>query len=74
MYSKRDLKTSNNIKQDLSAKRHSISAVAVAGEIGNNSFDHNLGNWADMIGIFFYYDEKTHTIILADRGQGVLVT
>lgn len=49
-------------------------AVAVAGEIGNNSFDHNLGNWPDMIGIFFYYDEKNHTIILADRGQGVLAT
>ena len=49
-------------------------AVAVAGEIGNNSFDHNLGNWADIIGIFFYYDEKTYTIILADRGQGVLAT
>ena len=30
--------------------------VAVAGEIGNNSFDHNLGNWPDTPGIFFGYD------------------
>lgn len=49
-------------------------AVAVAGEIGNNSFDHNLGNWVDVMGVFFYYDEKEKTIILADRGQGVLST
>ncbi|MBI5614342.1 MerR family DNA-binding transcriptional regulator, partial [Candidatus Gottesmanbacteria bacterium] len=26
---------------------------ATAGEIGNNSFDHNLGNWPDITGIFF---------------------
>ena len=26
---------------------------AVIGEIGNNSFDHNLGNWRDLPGIFF---------------------
>src|SRR3989338_11457838 len=25
--------------------------VAVAGEIGNNSFDHNLGNWPDIPGV-----------------------
>ncbi|MEN8253509.1 MAG: helix-turn-helix domain-containing protein [Patescibacteria group bacterium] len=48
--------------------------IAVAGEIGNNSFDHNLGNWSDMMGIFFYYDEKNRSIILADRGQGILST
>ena len=26
---------------------------AIAGEIGNNSFDHNIGNWPDMPGAFF---------------------
>lgn len=49
-------------------------SIAVAGEIGNNSYDHNLGNWPDIMGIFFYYDEKNKTIILADRGQGILST
>jgi len=48
--------------------------VAVAGEIGNNSFDHNLGSWADIPGVFFGYDIRKKIIVLADRGQGVLAT
>ena len=48
--------------------------VAITGEIGNNSFDHNLGNWPDMPGIFFGYDINKKEIVLADRGQGILKT
>lgn len=48
--------------------------IAIVGEIGNNSFDHNLGNWSDIVGVFFHYDRKKQTIILADRGQGILTT
>lgn len=48
--------------------------VAVAGEIGNNSFDHNLGNWPDVPGIFFGYDTNKKVTILADRGLGILTT
>ncbi len=48
--------------------------VAIAGEIGNNSFDHNLGNWRDANGIFFGYNISAVKLILADRGQGVLTT
>lgn len=48
--------------------------VAVAGEIGNNSFDHNLGNWPDTPGIFFVYDIHKRSVVLADRGLGVLAT
>lgn len=48
--------------------------VAVAGEIGNNSFDHNLGNWPDIPGIFFSYDIQKKVAVLADRGLGVLTT
>lgn len=48
--------------------------VAVAGEIGNNSFDHNLGNWPDIPGIFFGDDIFKRNIVLADRGLGVLTT
>ena len=48
--------------------------VAVAGEIGNNSFDHNLGKWPDVPGIFFGYDLNKRLIVLADRGLGVLET
>lgn len=48
--------------------------TSIAGEIGNNSFDHNLGKWADIPGIFFGYDENKRLIVLADRGQGILKT
>lgn len=48
--------------------------TAVIGEIGNNSFDHNLGSWPDIPGIFFALDLKSRMILLADRGQGILKT
>src|SRR3989339_92667 len=48
--------------------------TSVAGEIGNNSFDHNLGSWPDVRGILFAYDLKKRQIALADRGQGILKT
>jgi len=47
---------------------------SIVGEIGNNSFDHNLGSWPDIRGIFFAYDLSKHQIVLADRGQGILTT
>lgn len=47
---------------------------SAAGEIGNNSFDHNLGNWPDIAGTFFAYDLGKRIIVLADRGVGVLST
>jgi hypothetical protein len=47
---------------------------AMSGELGNNSFDHNLGNWPDIPGVFFAfsYDGKNGCLIIADRGIGVL--
>lgn len=47
---------------------------AVVGEIGNNCFDHNLGQWKDIPGCWFQFaSEKQHVfIVIADRGQGVL--
>jgi len=47
---------------------------AITGEIGNNSFDHNLGNWPDIPGVFFAYDLSGRKIVLADRGRGILAT
>ncbi len=47
---------------------------AITGEIGNNSFDHNLGNWPDVLGIFFAWNLDKGIIVLADRGQGILST
>lgn len=48
--------------------------TAVTGEIGNNSFDHNLGKWPDDPGIFFGYDLTKGLVVLADRGLGILET
>jgi len=48
--------------------------TSVAGEIGNNSFDHNIGQWPDIPGIYFGYDLIKKQIVLADRGVGVLKT
>ena len=47
---------------------------AITGEIGNNSFDHNLGNWPDILGVYFTYSLSQRKIILADRGLGILST
>lgn len=48
--------------------------VSTADEIGNNSFDHNLGKWPDINGIFFAYDLSKKLVVLADRGIGILET
>jgi len=48
--------------------------TSITGEIGNNSFDHNLGKWPDMPGIFFGYDIDRREVVLDDRGQGILTT
>ena len=48
--------------------------TAIAGEIGNNSFDHNSGNWPDVTGIIFSYSLRRRVVVLADRGQGILKT
>lgn len=46
--------------------------TAVCGELGNNSFDHNLGAWADIPGMHFIgADAGNGKIIIADRGQGI---
>jgi len=66
------------LKNDLSRikklKEIYFLIVAVTGEIGDNSFAHNLGNWPDVKGIFFAYDLNKNKIALADRGQGILKT
>jgi len=60
--------------KELSKSRFLLSAIA--GEIGNNSFDHNLGNWPNVMGIFFGYEilDNKCVIVLADRGLGILET
>src|SRR3989344_4518381 len=38
--------------------------VLITGEIGDNSFAHNLGKWPDTAGIFFGYDLEKQIIVL----------
>lgn len=67
-----DLLANNNIIKE----EKIYLASAIVGEIGNNSFDHNLGNWPDVMGTFFAYNfiDGKIEIVLADRGQGILKT
>ncbi|KKQ68577.1 MAG: hypothetical protein A2626_02765 [Candidatus Nealsonbacteria bacterium RIFCSPHIGHO2_01_FULL_38_55] len=60
--------------QHKNAKKLFSLLTSITGEIGNNSYDHNLGQWPDIPGIFFAYDLNKRQIILADRGLGVLET
>ena len=64
------------LKNSSIAENKIYTIVAIAGEIGNNSFDHNIGSWPDTVGIFFSYGfvKDKFRIVLADRGQGVLKT
>ena len=50
------------------------TVTAVTGEIGNNSFDHNLGNWPNVPGVFFAHNATRRHVILADRGVGIRST
>ena len=45
-----------------------------AGEIGNNAYDHNLGKWPDIPGLYYSYELTKRKIVLADRGLGILKT
>lgn len=49
---------------------------AVVGELGNNCFDHNLGQWQDVSGCWFQYGIQSNMIwtVVSDRGQGVLAS
>lgn len=53
---------------------HYSLLTSMVGEIGDNSYAHNLGNWPDILGIFFAYDLGKREIVLADRGRGILKT
>jgi excisionase family DNA binding protein len=62
------------LNQDAALKSTVSLITAVTGEIGNNSFDHNFGNWPDVPGIFFHYNIDKRVIVLADRGLGIRAT
>ena len=48
--------------------------ISATGEVGNNSFDHNLGHWRDAVGCWFeiVFTKNRVWVLIADQGQGVL--
>ncbi|MDD4062608.1 MAG: MerR family DNA-binding transcriptional regulator [Candidatus Pacebacteria bacterium] len=68
------IKLQESLAKKTTTSTPSFILSSIVGEIGNNSFDHNVGNWPDIPGIFFGYDINKQEIILADRGQGLLKT
>ncbi len=74
VFQARLVRMENLLMQNQKTKDIFSLIVSIAGEIGNNSFDHNLGQWPDTPGIFFGYDLNKRQIVLADRGQGILET
>ena len=74
VFQSRVMKFEKNLSQIVELKNIFPLISAIVGEIGNNSFDHNLGNWTDVPGIFFGYDLEKREVVLADRGQGILQT
>jgi hypothetical protein len=65
------------IREFFEKRENDASIVsAIIGEIANNSFDHNIGNWKDIPGIYFgyYLSEDKIEIVLADRGRGIFST
>lgn len=74
VFQARLIKMGDLMMKDKNAKNLFSLLTSIAGEIGNNSYDHNLGQWPDTPGIFFGYDLNKKQIVLADRGLGILET
>jgi hypothetical protein len=74
IFQARLLKMERLMLKDKNAKGLFSLLTSIAGEIGNNSYDHNLGQWPDIPGAFFGYDLNKKQIVLADRGVGILKT
>ncbi len=74
IFNARLTKMQNELMQKAGFEKLYSLVVLMAGEIGDNSFAHNLGKWPDTSGIFFGYDINRGIIVLADRGLGILET
>jgi hypothetical protein len=68
--------TQNFLGEAVLSEKDIYIISAIVGEIGNNSFDHNIGNWPMERGIIFGYisNEDGLQIFIADNGQGILKT
>lgn len=62
------------LKNDHTLNEVASLVVVIVGEIGNNAFDHNLGNWRDEAGVYYVHDIASRYAVIADRGLGVHTT
>ena len=62
-----------DLKKSLQSDNLLALIISTAGEIGNNSFDHNMGQWSGVPGCWFNFQisGKFLWIVIADRGQGI---
>ena len=67
-------KLKNILIKDNGFNKNAMIITAIIGEIGNNAFDHNLGNWRDIMGVFFIPNIEKKEIAIVDRGQGLFKT
>ncbi|MBI2463652.1 MerR family transcriptional regulator [Candidatus Peregrinibacteria bacterium] len=74
IFNARLMKMQNTLMQKPGFEKLYSLIVLITGEIGDNSFAHNLGKWPDTAGIFFGYNLEKRIIVLADRGLGILET
>jgi hypothetical protein len=56
------------------SSNNSAIITAIIGEIANNSFDHNLGQWKDTPGCVVNIEKKNQLLVITivDRGQGII--
>ena len=55
------------------SENDSFLMTAVIGEVGNNSYDHNLGHWAYEPGVHYsvWCQNGELVCLIADRGRGI---
>lgn len=58
----------NQLQREVGVEKAGL-ILTIIGEVGNNSFDHNLGHWQDMPGLCFYTEQGF--VLLFDCGRGI---
>lgn len=66
------IRMATSMEKNSELSNHASILFGIVGELGNNSFDHNIGKWRDEAGVLYVYDLSNRFVVIADRGQGVL--
>lgn len=74
VFEERNKRVANLLLEAGKDESFSYLLSSVVGELGNNSFDHNIANWPNIPGVYFVIDLEAHSVIIADRGRGIRTT